>query len=98
MANLKGFIGPFPASVSVEPSQSVRNTVQIGHQQFISHPTHSPAADYEAWVDMAVDLEGLENTEFWKDYRENGLIGTALYFGPHHAAMPDGPVRLSRQS
>jgi protein-tyrosine phosphatase len=36
-----------------------------------------------------VDLDGLENTDFWKDYRENGLIGTALYFLPHLAAMPE---------
>jgi protein-tyrosine phosphatase len=36
-----------------------------------------------------VDLDGLENTEFWADYWDNGLVGTALYFLPHLAAMPE---------
>jgi len=36
-----------------------------------------------------VDLDGLENEEFWKDYWDNGLMGTALYFIPHVTAMPD---------
>lgn len=35
-----------------------------------------------------VDLDGLENKEFWADYWDNGLVGTALYFLPHLAAMP----------
>jgi protein tyrosine/serine phosphatase len=35
------------------------------------------------------DLDGLENTEFWADYWDNGLVGTALYFLPHLAAMPE---------
>ena len=37
----------------------------------------------------AVDLDGLENDEFWKDYWENGLVGTALYYVPHLIAMPE---------
>ncbi|MGM7775180.1 tyrosine-protein phosphatase [Arthrobacter sp. KNU-44] len=36
-----------------------------------------------------VDLDGLENKEFWADYWNNGLVGTALYFLPHLAAMPE---------
>ncbi|MFF2297829.1 tyrosine-protein phosphatase [Arthrobacter sp. NPDC058127] len=36
-----------------------------------------------------VDLDGLENKEFWADYWDNGLVGTALYFLPHLAAMPE---------
>jgi protein-tyrosine phosphatase len=36
-----------------------------------------------------VDLDGLENVEFWKDYWDNGLVGTALYYLPHLSAMPE---------
>ncbi|UYY82455.1 tyrosine-protein phosphatase [Arthrobacter sp. YA7-1] len=36
-----------------------------------------------------VDLDGLENTEFWADYWDNGLVGTALYFLPHLTTMPE---------
>ncbi len=38
---------------------------------------------------VAVDLDGRENTAFWKDYWDNGLCGTALYFAPHLRAMPE---------
>jgi protein-tyrosine phosphatase len=37
----------------------------------------------------AVDLDGVENEEFWKDYWETGLVGTALYYVPHLVAMPE---------
>jgi protein tyrosine/serine phosphatase len=41
------------------------------------------------WVTTTtVDLDGLDNREFWKDYWDNGLVGTALYFIPHLTAMP----------
>ncbi|MCT9871982.1 tyrosine-protein phosphatase [Paenarthrobacter aurescens] len=36
-----------------------------------------------------VDLDGLENTEFWAGYWDSGLVGTALYFLPHLRAMPE---------
>lgn len=36
-----------------------------------------------------IDLDGLENSAFWKDYWENGLVGTALYYVPHLIAMPE---------
>lgn len=36
-----------------------------------------------------VDLDGLENKEFWAGYWDNGLVGTAIYFLPHLAAMPE---------
>lgn len=36
-----------------------------------------------------VDLDGLENTEFWGGFWDNGLVGTALYFLPHLTAMPE---------
>lgn len=42
------------------------------------------------WVTtVEVDLDGLENQEFWKDYWDNGFMGTALYFLPHLEAMPE---------
>ena len=36
-----------------------------------------------------VDLDGLENKEFWAGYWDSGLVGTALYFLPHLKAMPE---------
>ncbi|WP_026547550.1 tyrosine-protein phosphatase [Paenarthrobacter nicotinovorans] len=36
-----------------------------------------------------VDLDGLENTGFWADYWDNGLVGTAMYFLPHLNEMPE---------
>ncbi|MGI9006046.1 MAG: tyrosine-protein phosphatase [Streptosporangiaceae bacterium] len=38
---------------------------------------------------VAVDLDGRHNQEFWRGYWDNGLVGTALYFLPHLAAMPE---------
>lgn len=37
---------------------------------------------------VAVDLDGLEHEWFWKDYWDNGLVGTALYYTPHLHALP----------
>ncbi|MET4540855.1 protein-tyrosine phosphatase [Arthrobacter bambusae] len=43
-----------------------------------------------AWLTtINVDLDGLENTDFWADYWDNGLVGTALYFLPHLNEMPE---------
>lgn len=43
-----------------------------------------------SWLNtLEIDLDGLENRQFWKDYWDNGLVGTALYFLPHMAAMPE---------
>lgn len=37
-----------------------------------------------------VDHDGLdEHPEFWADYWETGLVGTALYYLPHLAALPE---------
>lgn len=42
------------------------------------------------WLVTAhVDLDGLENVDFWRDYAHNGLWGTAAYFLPHLRAMPE---------
>jgi protein-tyrosine phosphatase len=41
---------------------------------------------------IAVDLDGLENRDFWQGYWDNGLVGTALYYLPHLTAMPERAV------
>lgn len=42
------------------------------------------------WLNtIHIDLDGLENQEFWADYWDNGLVGTAMYFLPHLEAMPE---------
>jgi protein tyrosine/serine phosphatase len=48
---------------------------------------HQPRPEW--LVTTHVDLDGLENTDFWAGYWDNGLVGTALYFLPHLAAMPE---------
>jgi protein tyrosine/serine phosphatase len=50
----------------------------------------SPRPQWIATVE--VDLDGLENTEFWKGYWDNRLIATALYYLPHLDAMPERAV------
>jgi Protein tyrosine/serine phosphatase len=43
-----------------------------------------------AWLTTRqVDLDGLENREFWKDFWGNGFEGTALYYLPYLSAMPE---------
>ena len=44
-----------------------------------------------AWLTTRhVDHDGLdEHPEFWVDYWETGLVGTALYYLPHLAALPE---------
>lgn len=37
---------------------------------------------------VEVDLDHREDEEFWADYWDNGLVGTALYYLPHLARMP----------
>jgi protein tyrosine/serine phosphatase len=46
-----------------------------------------------AWVHTVhVDHDRLENAAFWADYWESGKVGTALYYLPHLAAMPERTV------
>ena len=40
-------------------------------------------------ITVHVDLDGLENVDFWREYADTGLWGTAAYFLPHLAAMPE---------
>ncbi len=40
-------------------------------------------------VTRHVDLDGLENVRFWRDYADTGLWGTAAYFLPHLTEMPE---------
>lgn len=42
------------------------------------------------WINtIHIDLDGLENSEFWDDYWDFGLASTALYYLPHLKAMPE---------
>ena len=42
------------------------------------------------WLHVVpVDLDDATNDDFWADYWDNGLVGTALYYLPHLAAMPE---------
>lgn len=42
------------------------------------------------WLNTVhVDLDGLENSDFWNDYWDFGLASTALYYLPHLKAMPE---------
>ncbi|TFC58552.1 protein-tyrosine-phosphatase [Cryobacterium sp. TMT2-15-1] len=43
---------------------------------------------------VTVDLDGLDDAVFWKDFWSNGLSGTALYFLPHLYAMPERSVAV----
>lgn len=43
--------------------------------------------DWLTTIPVAVD--GNENTEFWTDYIDSGRAGTAMYYLPHLAAMPE---------
>lgn len=48
-----------------------------------------PVALPDGLASRRVDLDGLEDAAFWADYWENGLAGTAVWYLPHLAAMPD---------
>ncbi|TFC96731.1 MULTISPECIES: tyrosine-protein phosphatase [Cryobacterium] len=48
-----------------------------------------------AWLTtVTVDLDGLDDADFWKDFWSNGFSGTALYFLPHLHAMPERSVAV----
>jgi hypothetical protein len=67
----------------------IRTVVDL-RQQVERDRDASPRPD---WVrTVHVDHDGLENAAFWADYWENGLVGTALYYLPHLAAMPERTV------
>lgn len=40
-----------------------------------------------------VDLDGFDDVAFWAHYLDNGMVGTALYYLPHLAAMPERSVQ-----
>jgi protein tyrosine/serine phosphatase len=64
----------------------IRTVVDLRQPAERAHDTR-PRPDWLTTV--SVDLDGLENTTFWAGYWANGLVGTALYFLPHLAAMPE---------
>ena len=45
-------------------------------------------------VDLHVDHDGLEHSDFWADYWDNGLVGTPVYYLPHLAALPERTVAV----
>jgi protein-tyrosine phosphatase len=54
-------------------------------------------SDRPPWTTtVTVDLDGLDNREFWADFWDNGLVGTALYYLPHLQAMPERSVAALR--
>ncbi len=59
----------------------------------LRQPAERERAAYHAptWATVQqVDHDGLdEHPEFWADYWENGLVGTALYFLPHLQRLPE---------
>lgn len=84
-------------------SESVDHLTPAGWQQVhdagvrsvldLRQPTER-AGDRSARPDwlttLPVDHDGLEDhPEFWVDYWESGLVGTALYYLPHLAALPE---------
>lgn len=88
--------GVFFRSESVDPvtpkgwddvwAAGIRTVVDLRQPQERSRD-RSPRPDWLTTVH--VDLDGLDNQEFWTGYWDNGLVGTAVYFLPHLAAMPE---------
>ena len=67
-------------------SEGVRTVVDLRQ----ARERESDTSTRPSWLtSVQVDLDGLDNQEFWKDYWDNGLAGTALYFLPHLRAMPE---------
>jgi hypothetical protein len=48
-----------------------------------------PTARPDWLTTSCIDLDRLANTEFWADYLADGRFGTALYYLPHLAALPE---------
>lgn len=67
-------------------AEGIRTVVDLRQPSEREHDTRRRPG----WLTtIDVDLDGLENQSFWKDYWDNGLVGTALYFLPHLKAMPE---------
>ncbi|MDQ1287732.1 MAG: protein-tyrosine phosphatase, partial [Actinomycetota bacterium] len=81
----------FPAGVADRiPGIGARQAPLAGDHGMRSVDAHLvPAPEPQDQATAPVDLDGLENREFWSGYWDNGLVGTALYFLPHLAAMPE---------
>jgi protein-tyrosine phosphatase len=48
------------------------------------------ASPRPAWLDVVeFDLDHLSDAEFWADWWDNGLVGTALYYLPFLRRMPE---------
>lgn len=64
----------------------IRTVVDL-RQSWERQRDRTPRPDWLTTID--VDLDGFENQTFWKDYWDNGLVGTALYYLAHLTAMPE---------
>ena len=76
-----------------------RQLQQLGIRTVVDlrQPDERRAANRPAEVTIReVDLDGLENASFWADYWDAGLAGTALYYGPHLATMPERTAAVLR--
>ena len=75
-----------PAGWDQVYAAGVRSVVDL-RQQVERDQDTSPRP---AWLTtLHVDHDGLdEHPDFWVDYWETGLVGTALYYLPHLAALP----------
>ena len=75
-----------PAGWEQVYAAGVRSVVDL--RQPVSGRDTSPRPE---WLTVRhVDHDGLEaHPEFWADYWENGLVGTALDDLPHLAALPE---------
>lgn len=66
--------------------EGIRTIVDLRQQQERDKDVQ-PRPDWLTTIHA--DLDGLDNDEFWKNYWEQGLSSTALYYLPHLAAMPE---------
>lgn len=64
----------------------VRTVVDLRQEVERARDTHAVPDRFRV---VTVDLDHLADAEFWADYWDNGLVGTARYYLPHLARMPE---------
>ncbi|KQO63786.1 tyrosine-protein phosphatase [Curtobacterium sp. Leaf261] len=65
----------------------IRTVIDLRQPSEIEAAGRGPRPTWLTTVE--IDHDGLEDTVFWADYWETGLVGTALYYLPHLDAMPE---------
>ena len=78
-----------PASWAQVRAAGIRTVVDLRQPGERARDTN-PRPDWLTTVH--VDLDNLADSEFWAGYWDNGLVGTALYYLPHLARMPERSV------